>query len=243
VENSPDIIERFDTNLRHLYVSPVLTRITGIPAEVFLGKTCRELGMDESMVRMWEVAAQVLLATGQKQKFEFETPTLNGMRCFEMLVAPEMTGEGTISSIVCISRDITERAQLEAERKANEQVLRQYERIVSATPDCISLLDRNYIYRVINQTYLVWNQKLYDEIVGHSVSDLLGEEFFLTHAKLCLDRCLAGEPNQIVEAWLNYPDGQRRFARATYAPYVEADDRDCISVESFGWLNPDDPSG
>ncbi|MGG6242265.1 response regulator [Nodosilinea sp. AN01ver1] len=31
VENSPDIIERFDRQLRHLYVSPTLARLTGVP--------------------------------------------------------------------------------------------------------------------------------------------------------------------------------------------------------------------
>ncbi|KGF73643.1 hypothetical protein DO97_15120 [Neosynechococcus sphagnicola sy1] len=115
------------------------------------------------------------------------------------------------------------RATSELERQQSEAMLRRYERIVSATPDCVSLLDRNYIYQVINQTYLTWSQKSYDQIVGHSVSDLLGQEFFETVSKPFLDRCLAGEPRQIVEAWLDYADGQRRFVRATYTPYLEAD--------------------
>lgn len=113
------------------------------------------------------------------------------------------------------------RAASELERQQSEALLRRYERIISATPDCVSLLDRNYLYQVVNQTYLTWNQKFRADIVGHSVSDLLGQEFFETCAKPSLDRCFAGESQQVVEAWLNYPDGQRRFARATYAPYLE----------------------
>jgi PAS domain S-box-containing protein len=89
VENSPDIVERFDPDLRHLYVSPALTRITGIPTEAFTGKTCRELGMDETMVNTWEAAATRVLATGNRQVIEFETPTLEGVRSFEMAIAPE----------------------------------------------------------------------------------------------------------------------------------------------------------
>ncbi|MFQ3618026.1 MAG: PAS domain-containing protein [Cyanobacteriota bacterium] len=119
VENSPDIIERFDLDLRHLYVSPSLTHITGIPAEVFLGKSCRDLGLDETMVNTWEAAANRLLATGEKQVIEFSTPTLEGVRTFEMSIAPEWDeshGEeagAKIASILCISRDITERKQTE----------------------------------------------------------------------------------------------------------------------------------
>lgn len=117
--------------------------------------------------------------------------------------------------LASISRDVTERKQA-------ENLLRRYERIVSATPDCVSLIDRNYVYQVINQTYLRWHQKTYDEIIGHSVSDILGQEFFKTFTQPRLDRCLTGEP-QIYEMWQDYGDGQRRYIRATYAPYIELD--------------------
>lgn len=124
IENSPDIIERFDLQLRHLYVSPVLTKLTGLPTEAFLGKTCRDLGMDENMIKTWETAAARLLETGQKQVIEFATLTLEGMRSFEMAIAPEMTNVGTISSILCISRDITERKQTETALRQSEEKFR-----------------------------------------------------------------------------------------------------------------------
>lgn len=109
VENSPDIIERFDCHLRHLYVSPALSTVTGLETDAFLGKTCRELGMDEAMVNAWEAAAATLLATGEKQTIEFVTPTLAGLRHFEMAIAPEWSDQGQIESILTISRDISDR--------------------------------------------------------------------------------------------------------------------------------------
>lgn len=115
VENSPDIIERFDLQLRHLYVSPVLTKITGIATDIFMGKTCREMSMDEDMVNAWETAAARLIATGKKQIIEFSTQTLMGERFFEMAIAPELSEQQTIESILCISRDITERKHTETQ--------------------------------------------------------------------------------------------------------------------------------
>ncbi|CAN1212764.1 hypothetical protein TUMEXPCC7403_21335 [Tumidithrix helvetica PCC 7403] len=139
-----------------------------------------------------------------------------GRRLLHTVKVPLYDRDGAPLYLLCFSEDITQ-------RKAAENILRQYERIVSATPDCIALIDRNYIYQVINQTYTVWNQKKQEEIVGHSVSDLLGEEFFQTYSKVLLDRCLAGESNHIVEAWITYPDRKRRFVKASYSPYIELD--------------------
>lgn len=346
VENSPDIIERFDLQFRHLYVSPALTNLTGIPASEFIGKTCRELALPEDMVNLWEIAAQTLLATGDKQVIEFELQAADGHHWYEALLAPEFSDSGEIESFLSISREITDRKRLEialqkseqrfqlaatavngyiydwdvqqnqvyrtprffellgysldqveetsdwwferihpedlpqiisqwqavltntnqhrfcaeyrvrhcdqhylyiydcevilrdqtgqvirvvgyafdiSDRKQLELNLRQYERIVSATPDCVSLLDRTYTYRLINQSHADWTEKSQEEIVGHRFSELLGEEFFQTVAKPSLDRCLAGEGEQRIEAWMDRPDGERRFLQATYTPYIEPD--------------------
>ncbi|MFQ4138345.1 PAS domain-containing protein [Nodosilinea sp. PGN35] len=120
VENSPDIVERFDRELRHLYVSPALAEITGIDTAAFLGKTCRELGLDTAMVDRWEAAAAVVLATGKRQAIEFTTPTLVGLRHFEMVLAPEWSELGQVESLLCISRDISDRV---AAQQAQQQLL------------------------------------------------------------------------------------------------------------------------
>lgn len=124
VENSPDIIERFDTNFKHIYVSPTLTELTGISQDAFIGKGCRDLGLSETMVNTWEAATNNLLKTGQKQIIEFETETVKGIRCFEMAIVPEINEANKITSILCISRDVTDRKQ--AEIAIQQQVERQH---------------------------------------------------------------------------------------------------------------------
>ncbi|MGB3294961.1 MAG: PAS domain S-box protein, partial [Phormidesmis sp.] len=138
VENSPDIIERFDTDFRHLYVSPKLEAVTGVSAEQFIGKTCRELGLPVDMVNLWEATAQHLLRTGQAQTIEFEVPAALGSRQFEMRLAPELTQENVIESILCISRDVTV-------RKQSELALREQEAMVQRLADNIPGVIHQYL--------------------------------------------------------------------------------------------------
>lgn len=172
VENSPDIIERFDLQLRHLYVSPILAKITGLTPEVFSGKTCRELGMDEAMVNTWESAAAKLLRTGQKQVIEFEVLTLEGSRSFEMAIAPELSTEGMIESILCISRDITERKQTEAALRQSEESLRHINLVMQNAVEGFSQLDRTGHYVSVNRAYA--------QTCGYEPDELIGQVWTIT---------------------------------------------------------------
>ncbi len=107
-------------------------------------------------------------------------------------------------------------------QKEDATVLHQYERVVSATTDGVALLNRHYVYQLVNHIYLEWHQKTREEIVGHSVAELLSETVFQTLVKPRLDSCLAGEIQQY-EAWFDYKNGGQRFVRITYSPYFEFD--------------------
>ena len=108
------------------------------------------------------------------------------------------------------------------EGQARELILQKYERIVSATPDLISLIDTDYVYQLVNEAYLHAHQKQYDDIVGHSVSELHGEEVFATLIRPHLDRCFSGDTAHY-QAWFDYAAFGRRFMSVTYSPYQEKD--------------------
>ena len=113
VENSPDIILRFDREMRYVFVNAAFEQIAGINRDGFCGKTNRELGMSESHLKSWESAAEKAIVRGRKVDFEFSFPGVFGERHFLGRVIPEYDGTGTVETLMLIGRDITERKEAE----------------------------------------------------------------------------------------------------------------------------------
>jgi two-component system, cell cycle sensor histidine kinase and response regulator CckA len=114
-ENAPDVIARFDRQLRHVYVNSAGGKASGISAQDTLGKTARELGLPEALVNQWEEALQQVFNTGTQISIEFEFPTPNGIRFYQTRFVPEFAPDGSIESVLTISRDLTEQKQLETQ--------------------------------------------------------------------------------------------------------------------------------
>ncbi|UZQ55619.1 PAS domain-containing protein [Trichothermofontia sichuanensis B231] len=135
------------------------------------------------------------------------------MRTFDIYKVPLFHVDGTRRGIVVVGHDISDRKQAETN-------LRRYERIVAAIPDGMALVDRTYHYQAINQTYLDWHQKTAEQVVGHPVTEILGEECFNRVIKAYLDNALAGQVVHYQE-WFTYPSLGPQFMGVTYAPCTE----------------------
>ncbi|HEY9890066.1 MAG TPA: PAS domain-containing protein, partial [Candidatus Obscuribacterales bacterium] len=150
------------------------------------------------------------IATNQRQTYEHTIHTPQGLRYEETRVVKLNDQEALL-----MVRDITD-------RKQTEDQLRRYERIVSASSDGISLINRDYVYEIVNDTYLRYNHQQRAEIVGHPVADLLGTAVFERVVQPKLAACLAGETVQY-EDWFEYSALGRQFVRVTYSPYRDPD--------------------
>jgi PAS domain S-box-containing protein len=117
---------------------------------------------------------------------------------------------------------VAERLGRIVERVRIEQALSRYELIVSTVSDPISYLDRDYVYRAVNETYARLAKRPREEIVGLSVADLLGAEVFEEEVKPHLDRCLAGEEVHY-QAWFPVPQEQPRYMDVGYYPAYAQD--------------------
>ncbi|HET7230794.1 MAG TPA: PAS domain S-box protein [Longimicrobium sp.] len=103
----PDIIARFDTEGRHLYVNPTVERATGLAASEFIGRTNRELGMPLELVEQWEAALAEVVATGTPREESFTFPTPEGGRRYWSLMVPEHDTRGAVTGVLSVCRDVS----------------------------------------------------------------------------------------------------------------------------------------
>ncbi|MEB3211736.1 MAG: PAS domain S-box protein [Leptolyngbyaceae bacterium] len=106
------------------------------------------------------------------------------------------------------------------EEKLKEEQLRQYQRVVSATPDAIAIIDSNYRYVLVNQAYLSWHGLQEHQAVGHAVCEVFDPELFQHTLKPHLDEALAGNISQF-QHWIEFRAVGQQFVSVTYAPYFD----------------------
>ncbi|MEM9452091.1 MAG: PAS domain S-box protein [Cyanobacteria bacterium P01_E01_bin.6] len=155
-------------------------------------------------------AIQAAIATGNVQIYEQEIVVGDHIQYEDVRISP--IDDETVLGMV---RDI-------GERKHREKILRQYQWIFHSTMDGMALIDRNYRYRLVNQTYLDWHQREASDVVGQHMRHLLGDQAFEHSLKSKLDQCLQGKTLKF-EKWSEFDVPQRRYLGIHYVPYREND--------------------
>jgi|GEM_PF-1829545 len=113
VENTPDVIKRFDLHYRHVFVNPAIRNSTGLAPQDFIGKSHREMGLPEDLCLYLEDILEFVIQTGVIYETEFSMDSINGEAVYDWRVIPESGLGGEIESVLSISRDITDRRKAE----------------------------------------------------------------------------------------------------------------------------------
>ncbi len=121
VDNSPDIIARFDNNIHYLFVNSSISRVSPFKSDYFIGKTMHEVGFTDYEADQRESLVRQVFNNGTSVETEFEFTGLNGRRFYDYRAYPEFDLTGKVQSVLTINRDITERKKAENELKASEE--------------------------------------------------------------------------------------------------------------------------
>src|SRR6266403_4918646 len=221
-DDSPDIISRFDRELRHVYVNPAIQKMTGIPPTSFIGKTNKELSMPEEQEYYWAENIEKVFQTGQEARIEysFRSPDQQ-TRYFQARLVHEKAQDGSIQYVLGVSHDITELKErtldLEKERVKDQAILANIGDglIVTDAAGKITIMNQ------VAQNLLGLNIR---DVVGKVFIDLVAMEDEREHPIPSESRpmSLALKSNQKISASYYYrkPDNTRFPVAMTVTPLV-----------------------
>jgi PAS domain S-box-containing protein len=92
-----------------------------------------------------------------------------------------------------------------------------YKMMVNAALDSITLIDRNYIYRIVTDAYLGARKLKKEEVLNHTVADVWGKEAFDQSIKDNLDRCFRGE-TVTTRASYEFKKNEINYIETVYTP-------------------------
>ncbi|MEZ0607054.1 PAS domain-containing protein [Fibrella sp. WM1] len=146
VENTPDVITRWDDQLRLAFANEAFAQKIGEPLTALLGKKHDEMGQPASVAQSYMDVLQKVLDTQVLQEYYNSSPEPDGrVVAYHSRLVPELDEAGRVESVLSIARDITD-------IKRNED---QINAIYNNAPAAIGLLEgREMVIRRPNQTFI-----------------------------------------------------------------------------------------
>ncbi len=108
VDNSTDIIARYDLDLRCQFINRSIGRYSPLVRDEHIGKHISEKGWPDSTVAHFIDECRQLMQTWEPRSFELEVALPSRRFIFETRLFPEFDVNGTLTSILTVDREITD---------------------------------------------------------------------------------------------------------------------------------------
>lgn len=113
VENSEDVIARYDLNLRCQFINRSVSRYSTLAREEHLGRSVHDKAWPEAARARFAEECERLIAGGEARRFELELSMGTRRFIFEVRLFPEFGLGGELRSILAVEREITHSRQSE----------------------------------------------------------------------------------------------------------------------------------
>lgn len=131
-DNSPDLITRYSRSLTYIYVNKAVEDVTKIPAVNFIGHNIIDIDLDQATTSFIEEMHLEVFRTGRKLKFEFRMNIEGKQHIFQASMVPELSKDGSVNTVLNVSRDITQIKDFEVElNKEKQRIIENNNQIAS----------------------------------------------------------------------------------------------------------------
>ena len=112
VENTPDVITRWNKDLKLIFANRALEQKTGIAKEKLYGKDKSEMGFPDEVALPWMESFRKVFSTSAELTYYSVVPLPEGEVHFQSRIIPEKNRFGDVETILSIARDISSQKEI-----------------------------------------------------------------------------------------------------------------------------------
>jgi len=119
LENLPDLIIRYDTELRRTYVNPAWEKVSSLSAAEVVNRPQKVVpSFPKHVAEEYSNKLRETMRTGVPQEIEFSWVKARGERLdFDFRMVPDYGSDGAVAGVVSVGHDLTERRRMEEGRQ------------------------------------------------------------------------------------------------------------------------------
>lgn len=169
-DHLPDVVVRYDTAGRVLYVNPAIEAASGVKPDAMLGRRFEEFGTPPEIAAQWMACLGRVFATGQAETLYFTYQGPQGERHWEAQASLEPVAAGEAPTVLVINRDITARREAENRQHSAQQL---FEAVFQAAPEGMSLSEWDTgRLLLVNDAFCALFGRPREQLIGQSTLDL-----------------------------------------------------------------------
>jgi len=186
-DGAPVGLSFLDRNLKYININRRRAELHGLSIEDHYGRTLAEVIPE--LYPLLEAHVKEALNGKGTSDLEIREPASHGQRRKTFLVSyqPALDEAEEVVGVSCAVKDFTA-------RKAAEDKLRQYERLVEGLDEMVAVVDRNYRHLLTNRAFLEVFGGANVRIEGQSIRQSIDKDVFDRIVKPKLDQCFGGNP-------------------------------------------------
>ena len=222
IDNSSDLIVRYNLRGERVSVNPSFSELTGINEDEAIGKSVLEENkLGDSFAKLYQEQIDLVKRTNETLEFEITGRREDEEVWFWVKLVPECGEAGQMISIISFGRDITKFKQTQFELNENSQLLQN---VIDNIPQAIFWKNRDFVYLGCNRVFAEdAGLASPEEVIGKTDYEIPWEQqvkLYRGDDRLVIEH---GKPKLNYEEPQTTPDGSKIWLKTNKVPMKDAE--------------------